>query len=247
MGETTKLWSKAFRHVALVVIVGAGIAAVAIPVIRWIATTPPQQLRFESLPPIDSFAKYVTMAVLVLGVVASYVRFFHGRMFTARAIPATSVHVLRSQPDAEKLVHFVRFDVENKGTRRLKVKWVRLCTYFQGHAAVQGLTVHEEDHLLVNRPFDGYEGGFDALQDFRPVGSRVIDSGERDTFLFLVPVDAKTNWVVHQARVKCGRHDWRHAVAVANKPTRNCESSSETASSKPNGQAAQGPDRRGDK
>ncbi len=224
MGELKKAVAIG-RQVALVAVICAGLAAVVVPVVRWVGASLLSQPRFEAIPPLDSFAKYVTMAVLVVGAVAAYIRFFYGRMFVARARPTMSVEVVRSGLGTEELVHLVHLDLENKGTARLRVEWVKLCSFFDGNGSIPQPKLYDTERLAVAEALDtyDYEQRFGDYSRFCPKWPRVIDSGETDSFLFVVPVGVETKWVIHQVRIGCGRHDWRHAVAVANEPTRKEE------------------------
>jgi len=155
------------------------------------------------------------MLFLVVGAIASYMKFFHGRIFVERACLVTTAKVIRSNTEKAMLVHAIRCEIENKGTTRLKIESLLLGTFPTLSSVVsEGRTT--DPFLPVWSPQEDARR-YMAEEEIRPGSPRFIDSGEKESYLFIVSVpEHESEWVVHQVHLKCKRHYWRDTIAVRN-------------------------------
>jgi len=201
-----------------------GTAALVVPIILWGIGLLDSGGIPDSKDGLGAVSAYVTMALVTLGALASYFRFFYGRTLVERAKLTLEVDVVS---DGDANIHAARLVVENVGTRRLRFHWIRLKTFGNFTLA----SVGEVAEPVGEPPFDeGELIDLDSLYDCD--GKHFIDSGESMDFLFPVRVPKTIPVVIHQARFVSSL-DWKTELLVKNELKKRGRSSGDTVLDSP--------------
>lgn len=152
---------------------------------------------------IDVVTKLVGCAILVLGAVASYFRFFHGRLFTPKAKLDFEIEVMPAS--ATQNLHAVRISLENIGPVPIWDPVVSL--ELSEHAAEP----RSPRHLRRWYPVE-------YNRDATPRSS-VIDPQEQAIFETVIMVD-KSVWAVTYGAsvIAVSRDVWHNGKTIANLP-----------------------------